>query len=326
MSKKARPIFNSEIKSSFLATLTPDRKRLALAFFRDAAPFEEIAGRDISSFSDSESIGAARRAFSTMLRRKSRLMLANVINSYYRWCIANNVPDAVEHKPIPMELVNEVSDELLIFSPAHLQTIMDKVFDPESDGTVDNAYRCFLWMAYAGLSIESAVALKEENFLLQSFQVSINDEIGVLYPQAIPCLQNCINMKQFTYKHPNYPSVMKDRVPGDYILRGTRGAYNDMDRVTITFRTILARRCKQSGVNLTYNSCYYNGLYYRIHESELCHGEAPDFNYIAAQTPAGKRVMTSVDQLATSKRARLYQIALRLKADYEIWKEELKKR
>ena len=327
MGRKVNAIYNTKIKMAFIETIESKQIRdIAMACFRDTAPFETDAGHDLCTFSGEEETTALKAMMDTMLRSETRRLAARAITMYFQWCVKTRVQGAVEHEPIKKDVIDAVNHDLLIFSPAHLQTILDKIFDREADGTVDNVYRCFYWMAYAGLSTESIIMLKPEHFDLKSFLVSVNGENGVLYQQGIPCIENCIGMSQFRYKHPLYSNVvMKDRVPGDYILRGTRGTYDDLALAYKSLSSVLSKRVRDSGLTFSYHQCYYGGLFYRIHEQELCYGAAPDFASIAIDTPAGKRMIESGDR-RTSQHQRLYQISSRIERDYQLWKTELQKR
>lgn len=328
MGRKANAIYDMKTKMAFIDTIKAEQHRdIAMACFRDTSSFEVRAGRDLCTFSGEEETDAIKAVMSTMLRDSTRVLAAKILSDYYKWCVKTGVPGAVEHEPIKEEVINAVNRDLLIFSPAHLQTILDRIFEREAEETVDNTYRCFYWMAYAGLSIDSIIMLKPEHFDLKSFLVSVNGEHGILYQQGIPCIENCINMSQFRYKHPLYSNViMKDRIPGEYVLRGTRGTYDGGAIAYKNVTTLLSKRVRDAGVTLGYHTCYYSGLFYRIHEQELCYGMDPDFMSIALETPAGKRVMSSESVRKTSRHDRIYHIALKLKKDYQIWKSELQKR
>ena len=328
MNRKTNAIYNMNTKTAFTETIPEKQLRdIAMACFRDTAPLETAAGRDICTFSGAEEDAVWKAVMGTMLRSRSRELAAKVMSKYYKWCVETDVPGAVEHEPVKQEVIDAVNADLLIFSPAHLQSILDKIFDPEADGTVDNTYRCFYWMAYAGLSTESIMMLKPEHFDLKSFLVSVNGEHGILYRQAILCIENCISIPQFLYEHPLYANqVMKDRIPGDYVLRGIRGTYDDPARYYKSLSITLSRRVNASGTNLSYHSCYYGGLFYRIHEQELCYGTRPDLKSIAVDTPAGKRIADTAAEYRTSVHERLYQISSKIEKDYQLWKKALNQR
>jgi len=331
MARKSSDMFNADVKERFISTLTRETAydRKVRSFFRSVSGIESSLGRDLSSFSTEEEISAVKAASRTKLRSGSRFEIAEAFGKYYAWCLENGVPGAVEHKPLPAEVYQDVNDDLMIFSPGHLQSLLDRMFDPESEETVDNVYRCFYWMAYCGLDKNSIVRLKSEHINLRSFMASINGIDVQIYQQAVPCLRNCVELHQFLYKHPGYSKpIMRDRVPGDYILRGVRGAYDDPDKAFLALKTTLSRyRAKHPDIRVSYMSCFYCGLFYRMREYELKNPGQLDYVAYVSDLPAGVRILSGKKEgYKSSDRKRLYAIASKLRDDYLVWKKELNHR
>ena len=323
MPRHAGLMYNEDLKHRFISDTAMERN-LSLSCFRATAPCEEELGRDLCTMTADELKPALQAACGNKVRKESRDRMFRAAMAYYKWCLDHEIDGAVRMPDIDRQELIDVSDNFIIRSPAHLQKCLDEVFDPESEETVDNVYRCYLWMLYGGLDNEHALMLKAENILFDRLRAEIDGEAAVIYPEAIPCVKNCVYLKQFQYKHPLYTNpVWRDRTPGEYILRGVRATYNTNSRC---LREDVARRIKKKGgsdVRLSTKSVWFSGLYYRIFQHELAYGMQPEMTQFAALTPAGKKAIATNADKKSSLRQVMYEIASGLKEDYERWKKAI---
>ena len=327
MPRNILPIYQEDVKRAFLEVVVSKTNRsILLGCFRSSCPFENSAGKDICAFTDEELRAVMTKIFNTKNRERSRVAVINLLSQYFDWCIHHGVPGATEHDMSTLRSSDILPDEMMIFNPGHLQQFLDKMFDQESDQTIDNLYRCYYWMAYAGLPVEDTIRLKPENFDLENLDVEINGDAGILYRQGLPCIRNCIFLRQFRYRHPLYASdteVFKDRIQGDYIFRGTKGSFDDPAAALAGFRISVARHCAQSGISLSYKRVLYSGIFYRAYEYEVEYGMPPLFTQIIGDHPIGKRIV-STEKASAKRKLDIY--ANSMKNDYEIWKEKRKQR
>ena len=327
MSRNILPIYQEDTKHAFLDGIADKTNRnILLSCFRSSFPFENSSGKDLSAFTEEELRPVMTKIFNTKIRRKSRVTVVSLLSQYFDWCVHHGVSGAIEHDMSVFRSGDILSDEMMIFSPGHLQQFLDKIFDPESDQTIDNLYRCYYWMAYAGLSVEDTIRLKPENFDLENLEVEINGDAGVLYRQGLACIRNCISLLQFRYRHPLYASnteVFKDRIPGDYIFRGIKGNFDDPTAALAGFRIAIARHNTQSGISLNYKRVLYSGIFYRAYEYEVEYGKPPLFTQIVGDHPIGKRIV-STEKSSAKRKLNVY--ASNMQNDYEIWKAKRKQR
>lgn len=323
MPRHAGLMYNEDLKHRFISDTASDRD-LMLAFFRATSTFERELGRDLCTMNAEELKPALRAACGNKVRKESRDRVFRAAVAYFKWCLDHDVEGAVCMPDIDRQEITDISDNFIIRSPAHMQLCLDEVFDPESEETVDNVYRCYLWMLYGGLDNEHAIMLKAENIHFDRLRAEIDGEAAVIYPEAIPCVKNCVNLKQFQYKHPLYSNpVRRDRTPGEFILRGIRATYNTESR---NLREDVARCIRKRGgsnVRLSTKSVWFSGLYYRIFQQELAYGAPPNMIRYAALTPAGKKAAATNAGKKSSLRQVMYEIASSLKEDYERWKNAI---
>ncbi len=165
-------------------------------------------------------------------------------------------------------------------SPEHLQQCLDAVFDPEREYTQDNIFRAYLWLAYGGMAERTVYDLKTDDISFEHMEAACDDEVSVLYPQGIPSIRNCINLKQFFHKTSSN-GIPCNRAPGDRLLRGAFGDYK-MD----LFRSKISQRIQESHFSgfsldaLSFQNVWTSGVFYRINEGER-NGIEPHFISVA---------------------------------------------
>lgn len=150
------------------------------------------------------------------------------------------------------------------------------MFLPETEETTDNILRCFLWLAYGGVPLDQSA-------LITSKEIDFNEMIirhkGFEYPiyrEGIRAFRNCAKLTAFKYKHAAYfEDAVKERRPGKEILRGIGDEETDSETTLHHLSNKLAiatRSAVNSGITsirLNYQTAWYSGFYYRIHQMEI---------------------------------------------------------
>lgn len=255
----------------------------------------------------------------TGMRVRSKWMRLIILKDYVKWCIGMKVPGACDGmlkiKTVGLDKIKHQ----MVASPLQLQMYLDAIFDPESEETVDNIYRCFYWLAYGGVEEDDVLNIKCSDVDLANMIVRYKDTEVPIYREALSAFKNCMNLTQFVYKHPNYDKlVYKDRAAGDTLVRGITSQPS-----LLAMRVTLSRRSKKKAedgttdLKMSYFRVWISGLFYRMYERERV-GFKVDFTNAAAQFMEGKTY--KLDSSRNTLDAKKRQLARDYLDDYERWK------
>lgn len=259
-------------------------------------------------------------------RARSKWMRLIVLKDYVKWCIAMNVPDACDD----MLKINTVGLEKIkqqtVSSPAHLENYLNEICEPTSEQTTDNIYRCYYWLAYAGIKEEDILNVKCSDVDFSKMVVRYNNTEVPIYREAVPAFKNCVELTQFVYKHPLYSAdkiVWKDRAPGDTVVRGIRAqASVKAMRVELSRRSKAKRDDGRTDLKLSHYRVWISGVFHRAYENEQM-GIEPDFATVASYQNDGK--VYKLDSGRNTQEAKLRQLAHDYAEDYQRWKLAYKK-
>lgn len=251
-------------------------------------------------------------------RARSGLVRIIMLKDYVKWCInVAKVPGACDGM---LKITTTGLDKIrkqTVASPLHLQKYLDIVFTKESEKTVENIYRCYYWLAYAGMKEEDTLNVKSSDVDFENMVIHFGDTEFPIYREAIAAFKNCAELSQFVYNHPNYTrTVWKDRVDGDSLLRGVRSAPS-----IYSIRSETSKRAKlkeeESGMRLSYFRVWISGVFYRAYERELI-GEEPKFHNVAGERMRGKTYKLESGRNTVDAKRR--KIASDYSEDYQRWK------
>ena len=316
-----RPMYNEEQKNAFIqeAVVSESTRKSAVNVMTAIAPFEEKAGRDIALWESEDLLSVLESVCG--LRTRSKYSKLAIITNYRKWCAAKGFEGAKGDTPDLSDLNTDKIKTMLVRSPAHLQQCLDIVFDPESDETQDNVYRCFFWLAYGGMDEATIHKLTSKDVNFEYMEAKYGSEVAILYRHSLQAVRNCVRLKSFLYRNESYTNkkeIRRDRVPGEELLRGVRGTPSMMNfRMQLSRKLAEKRTDKEQTAPLTYTRVWLSGVFYRIYEAEQA-GIAPDFHAIAMDSPGGKKVLAG-ESKADPKTA-LQAIAKDFRTDYNRWK------
>ena len=154
------------------------------------------------------------------LRSRNRWQKVSVLRDYCNWCIMAGIPGAVNgltgmDKTLGLDKVRNTT----VSSPAHLQSYLDKIFQfPESEETIDNAYRCYCWMAYGGIAEHDITDIKCDQVDFDEMVIHYGKKDIPIYREAVMAFKKAVKLSSFNYIHPNYGTVRRDRADGDTIV------------------------------------------------------------------------------------------------------------
>ena len=312
-------MYNAELKKNFIREqITSISTALVCeTIFNAIAPVEEEWGADLCTKSKEELQPVIDRIVG--LRVRSKWMRLIILKDYVRWCIGRNVPGACDGMLNITDVGLEKVREQTVSSPKHLQNYLDAICEPEGKGGTDNIYRCFYWLAYAGVEEKDILDIKCSDVDFRNMVVNYPQKNTVvqMYPESLQAFHNCVELEQFLFNHPNYTkTVWKDRVAGDTLVRGFRAL-----PTVSSIRTELSRRSRgksdKTPLKLSYFRVWMSGLFYRAYEEELC-GRTPDFNPIVIQQMEGKTY--ELGQGRRTLGAKQRQLVKDYEEDYQRWK------
>lgn len=252
------------------------------------------------------------------LRTKSQWMTLIILKEYVKWCIAMKVPGACDGM-LQVEAVGlDKIRHQMVSSPLHLQRYLDELFDPESEETIDNIYRCYFWMAYGGIDEEDTILVKKGDINFEQMTIAYKDTNIPIYREAIPAFRNAVLLTDFLYKHPNYTkTIRRDRVIGDTVMRGIKAETKTFTmRVTISKRNIKAVEDGKTDLQLSFYRIKMSGLFFRTYERERA-GIPVDFSEAAMRAMAGKEYSIKGRIKLEHKQNRIERDYME---DYQRWK------
>lgn len=306
-------MYNGELKTKFIRDYTQsiNTAKVATTIFNSFSIYEEGWQADLCTKSAEELQPIIDNVMA--LRMRSQWVAMNILKEYVRWCIVNNVPNACDGMLNITMVGLEKIRRKMVSSPLHLQQCLNKVFLPEEDNTIDNLYRCYYWMAYAGLKEEDTVLLSPANICFQEQCINFEGASYPLYRESLPAFRNAAELTGFMYDHPGYNKpVMRSRVDGDTIMRGIKA-----DTKIMTIRSALSRRmasAEKNGltdVKLSFFRTWLSGLFYLMYERERA-GITVDFSETVASVMAGKTYRIE----GVNKRIKVSHLQNRKKLDY----------
>lgn len=313
-------MYNAEIKHQFMrevVSTTPWKLKLCESVFNSTEEYEEEWKADLCTKSAEELQPMVNQISGFRARSKwSRLIL---LKDYVKWCIEMEVDGAcsgmLEIKTVGLDKVKQQT----IASPKHLQNYLNAICEPANMKATDNIYRCYYWLAYAGMAEEDIFKVKCSDVDFNKLIVQYNQKYTVvpIYPEGLEAFHNCVELSQFRYIHPNITKeIWKDRADGDILIRGIKSV-----STIKAFRVELSRRSKQKSdktpLKLSHFRVWLSGVFYRMYEQEII-GVPPDFNAIVSQQMEGKTY--KLDSGRSTIEAKHRQLVRDYEEDYERWK------
>ena len=265
-------MFNAEQKERFLAEtdLPESKQKVYRAIFESIAKYEEEWNADFCTLdTDKTQIVLDNTAG---FRKRSFIVTLSMFRKYVSWCDQNMVSDVSQSI---FEIEDSGLDKLknrMVANPMHLQRYLDALCEPEEMKTISNVYRCFYWLAYAGVPDDIALKLDTSDVDFVKRVVRYDFKEYPIYEQAVPAFENCINLSAFVRNNPNYNSdtkVMIERGAGSNLLRGSNET-TALQTIKVEFSK-MSKRAINSGkttMKLSYNRVMLSGMYFRMYERE----------------------------------------------------------
>lgn len=322
-------MYNTEIKTRFITEFSTStaRRHAATVMFNTLEPYEKQWGADFCTRSNEELQPVVSELVG--FRASSKKLRLTILKEYVRWCIKNQIDGACDELFSIEELGLDKLKRQMVANPQHLQRYLNCICDAESEETVGCIYRCFYWLAYGGMKEEDVLDVVESEVDLTDMVVRHNGSEYPIYREAIPAFKNCVNLREFRYKHANYAAdkvVFKERASGDMLLRGISESKSikavrvEMSRRAKNpkFKSLADEGDKSLNLKLSFYRVWLSGLFYRTYEAERA-GMPADFLAAAEEFMEGKTY--KLDSGRNLIGAKQRQLASDYLEDYNRWKE-----
>jgi hypothetical protein len=340
-------MYNEEMKKRFVRDYTRSLHTadFAKVIFDTLEPYENGWDADFCTMKSNELQPVLDKILG--MRTNSKWMGITMLREYVKWCMLTKYPNACnEIMNVNLLGLDKIKAQM-VANPFHLQVYFDKVFHAENEETLDNIYRCFLWMAFAGIGDEEAMKVEVKDVDLTELGIVYEGVSYPLYKEAIPAFKNAMTLTSFFYKHPNYADnivVRKDRAAGDTLIRGVRLKVKpgeDPKESLSTIKSQLSRKLteasrdvtdtnkkdvqqvKRTDQTLSYQRIALSGLFYRTYEAERA-GIEPKFIGVAEEQMERKVKKTqkeyTLNNEADSLVIRRNRKARDYMEDYQRWK------
>ena len=264
-------MYNEDIKFMFIHDHTNSKAMIASlkSIFNKTASFEIRADKDICSFKKDELEEIINEILGT--RSSSRKARYGILKRYCKWCVEQNIQGACDGMcQIEYDKANAVIiGNNTVSSPKELNDYLDTIFDPITDCTIHNMYRCMLWLAFMGVAEKDITSITDTDVDLFNKTLIYNGVKIPLYEEAIPAFSVFIGCKQFRHRHPNYTVVSwRDKCDGDSFIRGIK-PLDTIGLISTYTRCIRENKSVELVKKLSYNDVRLSGLCYKQYTLEI---------------------------------------------------------
>lgn len=310
-------MYNEDLKRSFIYSYSNSvhTRNICTTLFNRLEKYEEFYESDICTFTSDIVQPVVEEICG--VRTRSKWQKIAILKSYARWCIEHNVTNATDALIyIKVKGIDNIRSKT-VSSPAHLQKYLDEICFPVEYNTIDNIYRCLLWLAYSGMYEEDALTVTDDEVDFNEMIISHNGIEYPIYREAVPVFRSCVENKELTYIHPNYSKqINRERYPGNILVRGyVKPNFRN-------FRTVLSRMTlKKQDLRLSYFRAWLSGIFYMVYEEDQMGVDPYEFfRHIVAQ----KNKVYKLDKSRNTQEFKQAQLVIDYIDDYSNWKQAYK--
>lgn len=304
-------MYNHERKNKFILD-TYSSPGFSYTVFNKTAVYEERDRVDLCEMSVERVQLILNDNFGTQQNYMNSVK--SVVRSYCRWCEDHGI--SINHE-LTQNIQTDVASKMkksMVTSPYHLKTVLDIAFDRPNKQTTDCLYRCYYWMAFAGLRAIDAMNVRIHDVDFDRMCIVYQDKYYEIYRDSVMDFKNACFLDDFMYEHPKYSSpISRKRKTSDFLMRGIRSEQ-------IAFETLRAeanRAIKKSNVNISYTKIKLSGVFYRAYDIERIYGVV-DFREDAIASLQNQ----SEEYLSSKEGVTALRVAERnMTKDYTAWKQ-----
>lgn len=315
-------MYNEPLKREYIRSVhtSISKAEVCEIVFNAIEKYEEEWGADICTRSAEEIQPVIDQIVGIRARSKWQRLI--ILKEYVRWCLVNKVNGACDGMLKIQTVGLEKIRQQMLSGPMHLENYLNLLFDPASEQTNDNIFRCYLWLAYGGMDEEFIPFVKcnDVDFVKMEVRCAETGAFAYLYKEGLEAFRCCAEMNAFRYLHArlNHDKFIP-RADGDELLRSFKGV-----PAIKSIRVDLCRRRRDSSggyktdMQISHYRAWLSGLFWRTYELERFQNIPPSFKAAAEHHMEGREYkLDSGRNLLSSKNRQLERDYLE---DYQRWK------
>ena len=289
-------MYNSYIKREYLSSVNQSQFQFEVMLFNKLDKFEKEKECDIAQVNLDDIILILRQIYNKHLELKYRALLS--IMNYKIW-YSTNVDSGINSCFISDEYFELLKDaeeikSSMVSSPFFMNKYLDSIFETVETNTIDNIYRCAVWLVYIGINENDLVDIQINDVDLFKRIITVKGKEYKIIDEAFSSINSCVKESSFLVKLGGIKGGEEfiDRKYGSQLLRNSRNnsptdqAFLKSLKDTFYKRSLKSRYAKQ----ITFSTIRTSGMFYRIRKAELEEGISPDLSclYGSAATKCRK--------------------------------------
>lgn len=318
-------MYNEAVKQRYLQEMqfTETSRKWYISIFNTIEPYETAWQADLCTRTAEElrpvMDDVAGIVYSTKAKRMSAL------RAYVRWCLKSGIPGACSGF-LELQTETDSTEKIrsrMVQSPLQLQRFLNLIFEPEDEETIDIIYRCYLWCGFFGIEENCLMDIRISDVTMdpktKTGEIRVGDDVYDICREAYRTFWLASSLKSFSYTHPLYGAIRRDRKELDKLFIGYKGVMTlKTFRNGTFFAESAALKEGKTDMRPSYLSVKLSGLFYRMYVRE-CLGFDADFDRVASEIIEKKQ--HTPNATAESLRAQRLAKANHLKKDYLNWKK-----
>lgn len=266
-------MFNRELKERFISECVKcdSTKQRWRYLFKKTQVFEEKWCADLCTRNTNDLQFMVDQLSSVSANGRHQTIVT--LKRYVHWCINNGVENACDGVDGVVDN-GIVSDSVkMVANPAELQLALDSIFVSEDEDTVDNLFRAFYWLSFSGMLIDKAINVGNADINMDESEINYCGRTYTIYYEARKCIKKCMELPTFRVYRPRSEYTIT-RGNGKSIFRNQYGDVSKSDMINYISRK---KKKSNSKYDLSYNSVWLSGLFYRTYYGKERRGIIVDF-------------------------------------------------
>lgn len=271
-------MYNRHIKREYLSKVNESQLQFEIMLFNKLDKFEKENGCDIAQI-DLDDIMRILCKLYKQKEFKYRALLS-IIN-YKTWYFSNTNSGVGSQlfSDEYYELISDINDIRfrMVSSPYFMGKYLNSIFDPIEFNTIDNIYRCAIWLIYIGVDEKELVNISIDDVDLFHRVITVNGQDRKILDEAFDSIKNCVESTSY-YVNLGGRRVAKelmDRRGGRQLLRSYRENSPSEAAFLETLKKAHYRKSVKSTTSkrMTFSSIRDSGLFYSIRKAEIEEGD-----------------------------------------------------
>lgn len=285
-------MFNQEQKNRFLerqmassdSSQTEKYHDMLVNYFNRLEPFEDDKNKDFAQM-NKEEIYEILGKFLTGGKTYQKLTLS-ILTEYLRWAIENNLSFLRENVLVGFDIygidLTDTYANTFLKDENDLIFQLDIVLSPINMDTIDNMYRCYLHLLFAGITPNEAIMLKEENIDCVNKKIKIEDRTIVISDYLLNLIKYILDMQEFTAIgvsksgkefQRKMPIVRTGFLLENSVSNSEKAQKSYRMKMKNIWGVTLSNKMAKCTKDINQTNILMSGIYFRIFENEKVTGE-----------------------------------------------------